>query len=139
MANEFSVRTSLQLKIGNQNYQSQPTSFQATQVGLGGPTPGQITALTTGTDVDLSQLVTPGLCRLMNLDPTNYVEYGIRDPGTGSFYPLGEIQPGETYVLRFSRNLLEAFVGTGTTGDVNKFTIRASVASCKVLVEAFEA
>ena len=93
-----------------------------------------------GTDVDFSELTIPGLCRLMNLDATNFIEFGIWDPEGGVFYPLGEIGPGKTYTIKLSRNLQEEFgTGTGTTGaDTNRLRIKADTAACNVLVEAFE-
>ncbi len=67
------------------------------------------------------------------------MEYGIKDPGTGYFYPLGEVGPGEEWPLKLSRNILEAyFSGTGTTGDVDYFWLKANTAACYVTVSAFE-
>lgn len=138
MANEATIRTSLMIKKGNIFYQSNPTAFKANVTGTKGPVPGavSIAATVTGTDIDFSELVTPGLCRLQNLDATNFVTYGIWD-GV-SFFPLGELLPGETYVLRLSRYLGEEFAGTGTPADVNTFRMKADTAACNVLVEAFE-
>jgi len=109
--------------------------------GDGGPTPGQITCTTTGTNVDLSVLATPGLCRIQNLDGTNFVTVGIWDPETEVFYPLLELLAGESYALRLSRDLAWEFAtGTGTIGpETNTLRIKADTASCDVLVEAFEA
>lgn len=138
--NEASIRSSLQVRSGELFYQSQPTAFEADVAGSKGPSPGAITVSVFGTNIDLSQLVTPALCRVMNLDPTNYVEYGIRDPATGVFYPLGEILPGETYILRLSRNIQEDYynTGTGTTASINFFHFKANKAPCVVVIEAFE-
>lgn len=135
------VRKSTSTGLVTLNYQSQPTTFTVDVSGTKGPSPGAIQVTIAGTDVDFSQLTTPGLCRIMNLDPTNYVEYGIRDVASRKFYPLGEILPGETYVLRLSRNIQEEYypsTGTGTTGDIDKFHIKANKAACNILVEAFE-
>ena len=111
--------------------------------GQKGPTPGAVTALTTGTIVNLGELVVPGFVRLASLDDDtdNYVEWGIYDPQTNVFYPLGELGAGEVCVFKFSRNLLEEYIGTGTgtTGPTNQFMVKAAAASADVLVEAFEA
>lgn len=139
MANEAQVRCTLQIRKDYLNYYSQPSGFNATVTGTKGPTPGAITVSTDGTDVDLSELDSPGLCRLMNLDSTNYVKYGIWEPLTSTFYPLGELLPGESYVLRLARDIGEQYeTGTGTTGAVNTFRIQAMNDPCVVLVEAFE-
>lgn len=153
MANEASVRTGLNLRkvssdgtitLLSYNFSG---AFSVTVVGTKGPTPGAITVTAAGTDVDLSQLTTPGLVVFKNLDATYTVEYGIRDPNTRTFYPLGEIQPGESYILRLSRNIQEDYfpsTGTGTTGDINKLHLKAmregvTSPSIFVSVEAFEA
>lgn len=140
MADEAQIRASLQITNDPLEYRSQPTAFTADVAGIKGPVPGAIEASVEGTDVDLSELVAPSLCRIMNLDATNFVEYGVWDPEGGTFYPLGEILPGETYVIRLSRNLQEEFgTGTGTTGaGTNRLRFKADTAPCNVLVEAFE-
>jgi hypothetical protein len=53
---------------------------------------------------------------------------------------LGEVLPGESYVIRLSRNLLEQYAGsgTGTTGPENTFRLKANEAAVAALVEAFE-
>jgi hypothetical protein len=140
MANEARLSVGLQISADNLRYQSQPTAFAADVTGRKGPTPGAITAPVGGKAVDLGELITPGLCRLMNVDSTNYVEVGIWDPGTDVFYPLVELLPGESFVIRLSRNIQEEYVGTGTgtTGPGNRLFVKANFADCVVLVEAFE-
>lgn len=122
-------------------YTSRPGAFVADVTGTKGPTPGAIRVPTGGVAADMSQLATPGFCWLMNLDETNYVEYGIRDPGANIFYPLGELGPGEISLFKLSRNLLEEYfggTGTGTTSPGNQFWFKANTAACNVRVEAFE-
>src|SRR5262245_40243980 len=140
MANEATVTSSLTINKGKLVYSSQPINFLTTVLGLKGPTPGALNVTIAGIDVDLSQLVTPGLYRIANIDDNNYLEYGIKDPGTGKFYVWGEIGPGETFVGRFSRNLGEAYTepGTGTTAATNKVHLKATGASVTALLEAFE-
>jgi len=141
MSDEISIRSSLQIRKDNLEYQSKPTAFNATMVAdAAAPTPGRITVPIEGVDVDLTALTTPGIARLMNLDSTNYITYGIYDPDGDTFYPLGELLPGESYVLRMSRNLQEEYgTGTGTTGaDTNRLRLKADTASCEALVEIFE-
>lgn len=142
MANEATVTSSLRVVAGNIQYQSLPQSFNATVTGRKGPTPGAITATVGGTIVDLSELVQPALCRIGNLDTANWIEYGMLDPDTQKFYPLGEVLPGESYVIRLSRNVQEEYdtgIATGTTGTArNQLLIRANAQSCVVVVEAFE-
>jgi len=142
MAAEATIRSSLQIKADDIEYQSRPTAYTADVTGRKGPAPGAFTATIAGTDVDFSELTTPSLCRIQNQDATNRVDVGIWDPETGVFYPVDELLPGESYVRRLSRNLAGEY-GTdppaGTTGpNTNRLRVRAFSASCVVLVEAFE-
>lgn len=139
MANEATIQNSLNIRAGNINYQGLPTTFRATVTGRKGPTPGAMAASTSGTNVEFGELTTPALCRLQNLDTVNFVEYGIWDGA--QFFPVGELLPGETYVLRLSRNLQEEYgTGTGTTGSaINRLRLKADTAAVNVIVEAFEA
>lgn len=148
MADEATINCSLQIRKVDSttnltliDYQSRPSRFLADVNGTKGPSPGSLTIPVGGEAIDLGEFVTPGLCRIMNMDPTNYVEYGIWDPILDIFYPFGELLPGEITVFRFSRNIQEEYsgTGTGTTGPDNRFFMKANTADCVVLVEAFEA
>jgi len=139
MANEATIRASLTIVNGNLNYRSFPSEFKADVAGTLGPTPGAFSATLAGVDVDFSELTTPGLCRIANLDSTNFVEVGIWD-GV-SFYPFMDILAGEWWVYRIAASLTDEFgTGTGTTGPaINTLRIKADTAACNVVVEAFEA
>lgn len=134
------VTSSLRINQGNLTYQSNPTSFQPTVTGTNGPTPGAVTISVSGTDVTFSQLTAlGGLCRLMNIDPTNYVTVGVRDKSTNVFYPLLELLPGETFITRLSRKLPKEEVGTGTFSGTNVvFHAKADTANVILVVEAFD-
>jgi len=129
MANEARVTSGINISKGYLVYDAKPASFVAAVAGVKGPTPGQLAVSTSGTDVSFAQLASPGgLCRLMNLDATNYVTYGIWTGAT--FCQLGELLPGESYVLRLSRGLGD---GAGHT-----LRLKANAAACNCLVEAFD-
>lgn len=139
------IRSSLQIQktsgsVVTLDYGSKPTAFDITVAGTKGPVPGAITVTTAGVDVDFSELTTPGYCRLFNHDATNFYEYGVWDPEGNTFYPLGEVGPGESYVIKLSRNLQEEFeTGTGTSGaNTNRLRLKADTASVEAVVEAFE-
>lgn len=140
MANEATIQTSLQIVKGSKQYRSIPSSFRADVSGSGGPTPGAILVSTAGTDVDLTQLTSPGLCRIQNTDAGNYVEVGVWNPDQSEFYPLMRILPGESYVLRLSPQINKEYsgVGTGTTAEHNTLRIKAANQPCVVIVEAFD-
>lgn len=139
MADEALVRCSLQITKGNLKYRPRVNAFNVDVDGSKGPSPGFFLVSTTGQPVDLSQFTTPGLVKIRNVDDTNYVEWGLNDGTT--FRPVGEILPGEEYVFRFSRNLgeTEDVPGTGSTGGVESFYMRANTAAVGVEVDAFEA
>lgn len=138
MADEAQIRSSLQILIDEVDYISRPTVFTADVSAGVGPTPGRVVATLAGADIDISLLTIPGLCRIQNLDSTNYVTLGIWD-GV-SFFPMDEWLPGETYVKRLSRVLgEEQGTGTGTiTADVNTLRLKADTAPCECIVEIFE-
>lgn len=149
MADEATIRSQLLILKADDGgrillqYDSRPSAFTATVTGTKGPTPGAITVPTAGVDVDLSGLTIPGLCRFMNNDDVNFVTYGIWDPAGVRFYPLGEILPHETFVLRLSRDIRDE-TGTGDPGTAvldtdNKLRFKASVAAVVCMVEVFEA
>jgi len=144
MANEAQINSSLTIRklsgsIALIDYVSRPTAFSADVTGTKGPTPGAVTISTSGTDIDLTGLTTPGLVRLHNQDATNYVEWGIRDASTGRFYPVGELLPGESYVFRFARSVGDEYYSTTGTDTGNSLHMKANTDSVVVLVEAFEA
>lgn len=137
MANEAQVRGSVSIRKGNKVYVSPPNSFNATVSGYGGPSPGVILCSTSGTDVDLSEITTPGLTFIKNQDSTNYVDVGVWNPDQSEFYPLLRLLAGEGYPVRLSPQVNQEVSGTGsgTTGQSNTLRIKANTAACLVLVE----
>lgn len=140
MSNEIRVVIQVQVAKGNLYYQNPIRQFTENMTGTKGPTPAAIAVPTSGVDVYFNQLTTPGLCIITNLDATNYVEVGIRDPQTSLFYPLMEVGPGKSWPIYLSRNLGEQYTGsgTGTTTPENYVRLKANGAACNVQVDAFE-
>ncbi len=140
MANEARINFGLSINKGSLKHRSSG-AFAANVSGQKGPTPGAIAVSTLGTDVDLSQLTVAGLTELTNLDDSNFFEWGIYDPDTLAFYPLGEVGPGETYIIRLSRNIQEQYAGTGTGagGETARLRLKANGANLAAFVGAFEA
>ena len=134
MSNEAQISCGIQIIKGNLKYRPPASSFRGDVEGTNGPSPGALVVPTTGVNVSFAELTTPGYCRVCNLDVDNYVIWGVHD-GV-NFYPIGEILPGEFYIHRFYRSF--GGVGTGT-GSAISYHLRATVASCNVTVEAFEA
>lgn len=123
MADEARITSYLHVIKDSLEYFSRPTYFTADVTGTKGPVPGALAISTSGTTIDLSELTTPALCRIQNLDSTNYLEYGTYNASVWA--PLGEILAGETYVIRLSRNL-------GT------LRLQANSSTLTAVVEAFE-
>lgn len=149
MADEARVQCSLGIRkvdsatgVVQLDYQSRPTAFTVDVSGAKGPSPGAVSISLSGTDIDLSQLTLPGLVAFQNLDATNYVDVGVYEPGTGVFYPVFEVGPGEVYVMKFSRNFKEQWsgtvTGTGTDAANNTLHGRANGAAVNLYVGAFE-
>ncbi len=140
MADEATIQSSLLIRAGNISYQSQPVSFRATVTGRKGPVPGCIRVPITGVSVNFTELVLPSLCRIQNLDVTNFVTVGIWDPNSATFYPVLDLLAGESYVMRLSR-FMQSDLGTGSGtdgGSGNRLRLRADTAACNVVIEAFE-
>jgi hypothetical protein len=145
MANEARVSSGLQIRktsgsITLVDYLSRPSAFTADVTAVSGPVPGGITVTTNGTDVDLSGLTNPGLCRVANLSAVNSLRLGVWNPDQSEFYPVMKIKPGEFYVFRLDPDINEEFSGTGTglTGQQNTLRLKAENAPVEALFEAFE-
>lgn len=127
---------------GNLNYKPGLTSFLGDMLGTKGPTPGVLSISTAGTDVDFSQLNTyGGLCEIANLDATNFLTWGIWNVANSLFFPVGEVLPGEQYVLRLSRFFGEDYQGVGTGTDAstaNRLRLKANTATIVATVKAFD-
>lgn len=139
MANEIQINHSMSITKGNLRH-NQSESVRATLTGTGGPYVGTIDVPTYGLDVSLSSYLSePGWGTIKNLDSTNYVTWGIRDPDSNRFFEIGELGPGESHPIKLSRNLFTEFVGTGTGTSAlnNKLHFRANTATVKVLVQIF--
>jgi hypothetical protein len=145
MATAAQIRSSLQVKLNNQWYQSQPPGFSADVPGLAGPTPGAILAAVNLTIIDMSQITkaggVPGLAYIRNLDQINIVYMGAYDPDSTTFFPLFDFLPGEGYVVRLSSFLgKELIPGTGTGIEdvgIAQLAFKADVAPCQVQVDIF--
>jgi hypothetical protein len=140
VSGEAQLQISMRIAKGFLTYQSQPTSFKADVAVAKGQTPGGIVATKAGTDVDLSKLSNPGLCRFQNLDSINTITVGRWDPVTNRFYPMMDLLPGEFYIIRLAKDVTEEYGGTGTGTGAAPTTLRikATNTPCNVLVEAFE-
>lgn len=156
MANEVQFRSNLRilkradddssLVLIDKNYQCVVNDDMD---GNKGPVGGTLVVTVAGKAVDLSALTRPRWCVLRHTgrsdgsDPEDgdYVEWGIRDPGTNVFYPMGELWAGLELPIPLSRNVLEEYAGTGTgtTAPGNELYLKAWPVSQNVEVGVFEA
>lgn len=143
MSNEIQSSCGLQIlsaTTGGLQYRSVKQQNQEDLVSAtpNGPTPGSINVpIGAGVIIDLSELTTPGVIHIDNLDDENYVTLGV---WTGSaFLPVMDIDPGKAYTWRLARNLgTEYGAGTGTVTGSYSLKLVANTAACKVFVGAFE-
>jgi len=142
MTNEAKINSSFVIVQpgGLGTYRSNVPSFSANVVGSEGPSPGGVLITTAGISVSFTPLTTPALCELINYDPTNYFEWGVWDSVHSEFIPIGEVLPGEGYIVRLSRRLgyVEG-LGTGTTGSGVTLRLKAHTASINGYCGAFQA
>jgi len=139
MANEANITSGLNISKSNLQYRSYPTSFKADVAGSKGPSPGSITVDQNGTDVDLSEIGTPGFCRVMNQDSTYTIIVGLWNGST--LYPIIDLLPGEHYTVRLSEWFGEEFgtgTGTATTGTGNTLRVKSVSGNAETLVEVFD-
>jgi hypothetical protein len=111
---------------------------QIDMTGIGGPYVGTLNVPTTGATVDLSALGTPGAAYFMNQDPTNPVDYGVREDSTGKFFPIGRLLPGLRQPIYLSPHLgiEESGAGSSSIGNTHLF-FKAFNGTCRVDVEIF--
>lgn len=140
MANEITVTTEMRITKDNLT-ERYGVSYTADMDAGRGPTPGLLTATTTGVSVDLSQLVDPGHCFIKNLSEDYRIEIGMKDTSAGTFLPLIELKPGQGMVIPLARNIeseLTGGAGTGTAGSGGVMFIKSITGSADVQVLAFQ-
>lgn len=160
MADEVTVNSSMSIRKVDSDanstvliQRSYQKAIQADMTGALGPTPGALEVAVKGsggTQITFAQLTTPGWCWISHLgradgsawEAGDYVDIGIYDPATHSFYPIMELQPGDQLPLRLSRNLQEIYVGPGTGtaagGETARLMAVAYPVAQKVSFEAYE-
>lgn len=147
MANEFDCQITMTVRGNNlaETYSERYLDSCDDVTTLKGPTPDYKTVSELGTEVDLSQLTTPGNCLIKNIEPvgsTLYFHWGVWDPETNKYYPVGELAAGQSAKFKFSRLFGNEFnTGTGTaagTGATNTLKLYAVGGSCRATVKVFE-
>lgn len=140
MSNEIQIQAGLTVnRTGASlplNYRSPVTAFVTSLLSTSvlGPVGGAVLVTTTGADLPLTGLVTPGWSWWYNAGrydgvvataDLEYVQVGLHDGVL--FHSWFELAPGEACVWKFSRDFGEenTVPGTGTTGTVNTLYAKA--------------
>jgi len=117
MANE--IYTSIQLRVVNGNLnilkQLSPRITMNTNTHSCG---SQV--ISTGTHEALSisgDVAAKGVCYIVNLDTTNYVQYGVDLSGT--FIPFGKLYPGEVNLFRLDPAVTPYFLANTASVKVD--------------------
>ncbi len=100
MAREITVMMRLGVTNGLHTDTLDAQQVLVDQAAQGAHAPVVIVPHATEADLDLGDIVTPGLVMLRNLDSTNYVTWGPKD-GNDDMEPIGRINPGEPALFRF--------------------------------------
>lgn len=144
--NEVTIRSSIIVKNGSAPPSNYNASFLADQALKGGPSPGELIIDASGRDVFFTELTTAGWAWIQNMeDPTTsdvYVTFGIYDQTTRKFFALGELLPGEGIPFRFSRQMTNIYLGSGTgtlsaAGRANLRFEAHGTSTARVFVGAF--
>lgn len=121
MANEITLTLGLQLINSNLRATYPQIASQYTQT-TAGMSDQVITVGTSEEDISFTDITTPGVCVLHNLDSTNFVKYGPKSGG--SMVEMGRLKPGDKQVIRFGSSVTLRMV--------------ADTASCKVRIMCLE-
>lgn len=124
MANEFTIRLSVTAKNGNMYDKSGPEGgvFYLNQATVGGPSPGMISVGTSEEVITFTDITTPTLLVIQNLDATNFITYGPTSGGV--MIPVGKILAGKFNVITLDASVT--------------LRAKADTAACKVVFKGFE-
>ena len=122
MADEIKVTETIRVTKTSTNYKDSiaPGQISFDMAGNGGGNPGVVNIGTSEENVSFGDL-TPNMVWMQNLDPTNYVQWGMSDAGT--MKAVGRLNPGET-----ARFVLDS----GVT-----LRMKAHTAACDVLIKGY--
>ena len=125
MADEIKIQALLEITNGSFKLPRIGTAVQnIDQAAQGGGVPGTVSIPTTavGTAPNLTELGTLGWVRMVNLDLTNFVSFGVF--AGAIFNPVGRMKPGEPALFRLEPGI--------------DFRLRADTASVEVQILANE-
>ena len=130
MADEFTCTFNIRLSNGQYSDLYNPGAVKVDQAAIGKS--DQILSIgTSEEDITFGDVSTEGICILQNMDTTNYVEWGAKDP-SNNMAPIGRLppapsstEPGLPAIFKFD---------PGET-----LRMKANTAACLVRVIIFEA
>jgi len=119
MANEITLQFSGSLQNGAARDRFDIGGQLLIDQAAAGADGGIVAVGTSETTVSFSRLTTPGVCFLLNLDGTNFVEYGPDSGGTIAI--LGKLKPGEFAFVRLAAGVtLKAIADTAACNVLAK-------------------
>jgi hypothetical protein len=120
MADEIEVLSAITVRNGN-SVHVQPAEVKTfDQTNPGGGNPGLVVVGTSEEQIDFGELTSPGWFTMINLDTTNYVEWGF---STGVYG--GRMEPGEP-------------AGPFRLNPAASVYVKANTASCRILAQAWD-
>jgi hypothetical protein len=121
MANEISVSCSLRVANGFLKSNLNTGSVNITQAVAKGPTPGTVNVGTSEEVISFAELTTLGIIQIINLDTTNFVQFGPES--AGAMVAAIRLKPGEPNQFRLE---------PGVT-----YRAKADTGACNVQFSAF--
>ena len=100
MANEISLMMRLAITNGLYTDTLDAQQVLIEQAAQGAHAPVVIVPAAAEADLELGDIVTPGLIMARNLDSTNYVTWGPKN-ASNVMEPIGRIGPGEPFLFRY--------------------------------------
>jgi hypothetical protein len=140
MAQEVQINGGLSVLFPSGAPYRRQFSFTRDLVLNEGPTPGFLTAPTTGVQIDLSKLTNASVMWIQNLSTNARLEIGMKDTSSTAFEPLLEIEPLEAWPIPLARQIgseLTSGAGTGTAGSGAVLWAKGVGASVNFIAEAF--
>lgn len=140
MANEINIQWSLNVRVPNVMPRPFAFTFNRACSSYQGPTPGYLTATTTGVQITTTGITDPSVAIFSNLSTDARLLIGIKDTSSGAFEPLLELDPLEAWPIPLARMLgseLSGGAGTGTAGSGGVLWAKGVDASVNFIADIF--
>lgn len=140
MANEVSINFNAAVRVPSAMPRSYGFTIQRNCLSYQGPSPGFLTATTTGIQIDTSKITNLSFGIFTNLSTTARLQLGVKDTSSGNFEPFAELDPLESWPIPLARILgteETGGAGTGTAGSGGVLWAKGVGASVDLVAELF--